>query len=325
VVGVQNIIIWAAKCKKRVRVSGYRHSWSSLFSDDDQILICTLSLRKSNVIPAFSQINEPTLDPDNELECIELVGDEFVDQEDGKTKRLCRIGCATTSEMFRKHIVKNSSSSTSYFDYTVPINIIMVEITFGGSNAPICHGAGLRHKTLSDLVVAIEFVDANGKLRKVSDPILIKAAAGCFGLLGMITHIVMKLDKLTYAELNPQMVDLSLTIPPSAAQMKNFPKQLTKLLNSNGYKTPQQLQSAWEKFTSDAENKYYSEWFWFPYQSKCWVNVWDNTTDKTGAVDYPGDTVAFIQELEDWAGQISSNSVLKALPPSWQGRVLGIL
>jgi len=29
--------------------------------------------------------------------------------------------------------------------YTLPLNVSMVEIAFGGSNAPICHGAGFRH------------------------------------------------------------------------------------------------------------------------------------------------------------------------------------
>ena len=65
--------------------------------------------------------------------------------------------------------------------YTIPLNVIMSEITFGGSNAPICHGAGLRNKTLSDLVYEIEFVNANGELQKVNDSNQLKAAAGCFG------------------------------------------------------------------------------------------------------------------------------------------------
>ena len=37
--------------------------------------------------------------------------------------------------------------------WTLPLDVIAVMITYGGSNAPICHGAGLRHKTLSDLVI----------------------------------------------------------------------------------------------------------------------------------------------------------------------------
>ena len=69
----------------------------------------------------------------------------------------------------------------------------------GGVNGPICHGAGISHKTLSDYVRRIEYVDCNGKLRAVDDPYLIKAAAGAFGLLGVVTHITFELDAMTYA------------------------------------------------------------------------------------------------------------------------------
>lgn len=57
-------------------------------------------------------------------------------------------------------------------------------ITAAGANAPICHGAGIRHNTLSDLVREINYVDANGMTQSVSDPDLLRAAAGAFGLLG---------------------------------------------------------------------------------------------------------------------------------------------
>lgn len=54
----------------------------------------------------------------------------------------------------------------------------------GGSNAPICHGAGITHKTLSDLVREIEYVDVHGEVQTLGDPAMLKAAAGAFGLLG---------------------------------------------------------------------------------------------------------------------------------------------
>ena len=37
--------------------------------------------------------------------------------------------------------------------WTLPLDIIAVMITYGGSNAMICHGAGIKNKTLSDLVL----------------------------------------------------------------------------------------------------------------------------------------------------------------------------
>lgn len=67
----------------------------------------------------------------------------------------------------------------------------MPRITFGGSNALMCHGGGIRHKTISDLVRKIEYVDANGEHQNVTDPAQLRAAAGSFGLLGAyhnLTH-----------------------------------------------------------------------------------------------------------------------------------------
>ena len=60
----------------------------------------------------------------------------------------------------------------------------MSRTTFGGSNALMCHGGGIRHKTISDLVRRIEYVDANGEYQSVTDATQLKAAAGSFGLLG---------------------------------------------------------------------------------------------------------------------------------------------
>ena len=44
----------------------------------------------------------------------------------------------------------------------------MIEITLAGSNAIICHGAGLNTKTLSDLVYELEYVDCQGNLQKLT-------------------------------------------------------------------------------------------------------------------------------------------------------------
>ena len=71
------------------------------------------------------------------------------------------------------------------WNWTLPLNVIMVEITFGGSNAPIYHGAGIGNQTLSDLVASIEFVNPLGQVQTVKDPGQLAAAAGCFGLLGI--------------------------------------------------------------------------------------------------------------------------------------------
>ena len=45
------------------------------------------------------------------------------------------------------------------------MNIIAAMITCGGSNATITHGAGIKNKNLSDIVLKIEFVNALGELQ----------------------------------------------------------------------------------------------------------------------------------------------------------------
>ena len=143
-------------------------------------------------------------------------------------------------------------------------------ITLGGSNAPICHGAGIRHKTLSDLVREISYVDANGNVQSVSDSTLIKAAAGSFGLLGVVTHLTLEFDRMTYALMQPKKVPVSLAIPPPLDYIaKNkVPRPLNKKYSAT------QLEAARLDFIDRATKDYYSEWFWFPYQDEAWVNCW---------------------------------------------------
>ena len=155
--------------------------------------------------------------------------------------------------------------------YTLPLNVIMVEITFGGSNAPICHGAGIKHQTLSDLVYAIEYVDANGVFRTIGpeDSHFLEASSGCFGLIGVVTHLVLKLDKMSYAIMKPQKIDVIDAIPPPNDMLSLVPKAL------RGERSDEQIASAQKRFEEQA-GYYYSEWFWFPYSDQVWVNCWQN-------------------------------------------------
>ena len=104
---------------------------------------------------------------------------------------------------------------------TLPLNVIMVEITLGGSNAPICHGAGRQHQTLSDLVRSIEYIDANGNLRTVDKPEYLRAAAGCFGLMGVVTHLTLEFQPMTYANMTPVKIPVMKVRP--IAPVENIP------------------------------------------------------------------------------------------------------
>lgn len=197
--GVQEIVKYAKREKMNVRASGYRHSWSSIFGKNGQIMISTLGLHQATMLPNIESLPGSQLfEPHTELNTIEFVGTP----QPGK-KRLVRVGTAVTNQMFRRWCNQQELPKAS----SLPLNVIMVEITMGGSNAPICHGAGRRHPSLSDLVYAIEYVDEGGQLRTINKDEhaeFMVVAAGCFGLLGIVTHITLELDPMTYAVLTPR-------------------------------------------------------------------------------------------------------------------------
>ncbi len=293
-VGVQNIVKYAKKHNKKVRVSGYRHTWGNLYSANDEILISSLSLRVATHLPA----PHPPLDPSSDLQGIEMVGTIV---ENGETKGLCKIGAATTNEHFRRWATGDHGGNPS--GWTVPLNVIMVEITWGGSISAICHGAGLQHKCLSDQVYEIEYVDPNGALQTVTDPELLKAAAGCFGLLGVVTSITLKLDKMTYAKMRPYKQRVGLTIPPPAGMKIPAGIDMTGIEQAD-------LDAAWERFVSDAENSYFSEWFWFAFQKDCWVNCWNNDGAEADAKPYPSKLDTLFEEAQTYIADLIVDSKL---------------
>ncbi len=151
--------------------------------NDDQVLVVSLLPLKQ--AEAIKGLKLEIADPDNEFQFIELLNKTI--EEDGTEKRLCKIGAGTTNEQFRTWIVKESrkNGSTSCWNdwWTLPFNAIIVQITFGGgSNAPICHGAGRKSNALSDLVASIEIINPHGELQTIDDPFqqLQSACTGCF-------------------------------------------------------------------------------------------------------------------------------------------------
>ena len=192
----------------------------------------------------------------------------------------------------------------------------------GGVNGPICHGAGARHQTLSDYVKRIEYVDANANHQVISELDQLKAAAGCFGLLGIVTHITLELDEMSYAVLKPLKVPVAKAIPPLTKS------DIPVALRTPEYEsiTQPELESWKNDFAAKASKDYYSEWFWFTYQKRVWVNTWNTTKEPANAEDYPGAEGTFYQWLEGWMGGIvSSTSFFQALPGAWQAQLLATL
>ncbi|KAH0238510.1 hypothetical protein KCV06_g103, partial [Aureobasidium melanogenum] len=78
----------------------------------------------------------------------------------------------------------------------------------------MCHGSGFAHKSINDYIGSLEFVDVKGEVRTITDRGELHAALGCFGLVGIITHVTYEVKKMTFAVMQPRKVKTMLAIPP---------------------------------------------------------------------------------------------------------------
>ncbi|KAJ3028787.1 UNVERIFIED_CONTAM: hypothetical protein HDU68_000910 [Siphonaria sp. JEL0065] len=280
---VQEIVLWSNQHNLRVRCAGYRHSWANIFSDNEQILI-------SFVKP--QNLGPPTIhelrNPENDLHVIQ----EAFEYGQGVHK----VGPAVTNEMLRQYCIDGGK-------WSMPFNVIMTEITFGGSNAPICHGAGTTSKTLSDLVVAMEIINVHGKIMLITDPVELTAASGCFGILGPVVSLYLKLVPMEVALMDPKVLPREQIVPRK-------------------HEGPE-----WDAFVENI-GKYYCEFFVFPHQSRGWLNCWNKTPllpdeDVSELTDFPSFWVAEAQNIQTYLAELSRRTVFKALPGKLQGQIIG--
>jgi hypothetical protein len=104
-----------------VRCGGYRHSWSSTFSEDKQILVSLLNLEQVTTLPDTMSITAEHIDPQNELKTIELAAPHgLVASGNVGEKALVRVGVSVTNEQFRRWAVKNDA-------WSLPVDVILVE------------------------------------------------------------------------------------------------------------------------------------------------------------------------------------------------------
>lgn len=166
------------------------------------------------------------------------------------------------------------------------------------------HGAGHKTKTLSDLVDRIEYVDPNGTLQSIpsvqspnddKSKQALSVASGCFGLLGVVTHITLRLEQMSVAEMKPTIIPLFQAIPLPSDMVDKLPSKLKDKYEKEYVKDHQKNEKQYiEDFERRAKEDYYAEWFWFPLHDDVWVNTWGDPipstpTDTHGAKDYPSE------------------------------------
>ena len=268
--GICNIIKWANATNFRVRV--LEHFNELLYTSINQCIF-------------ISMIN--SIDSQNISDLQEI---KIVNISEDKTKAYIRIGSAITNEQLRKwsiDMLENNGNS-----WTMPLNSV-VETTFGETNANICHGVGLKYKNLSNLVRCIEFVNVKGELQIIDNPLHLTAAAGCFGLLGIITELVLELDVMTYSKWKPEIMPMTLAIPPSENYI--FAPNIKKYFDFDFDFDNEELI---KEFDYKCKNTY-SEWFWVPFSKNSWVNTLNSDgliEDPNFTLDYPSLSEMFLQK-----------------------------
>lgn len=160
-------------------------------------------------------------------------------------------------------------------------------ITTGGIIGSICHGSGLSHKTINDYVRSIEYIDANGLVQSIADPDELHAVLGCFGLIGIISHVTYEVKKMTYAVMRPRKVKTMLAIPPPD------PSQVPEALRAEVDEA--ELPDAIAEFERRASQDHYAEWSWFSYQSDVLVNTWSTVSSGQDQTDYTTPIQTFLQ------------------------------
>ncbi len=267
---VQNIVQFCIDNQLRIRVSGYRHSFGPVFAESGHVLISMLPEHTASTLPHKELPNPSPEELPNDSLLKVRVQDNSLDRYDPHF--LVTVGPSVTNY----HLV----NLCKRYGMILPFNVVMTEISLGGSNAGICHGAGAQWKTLSDLVTSITWVNNQAKCQTVNatEPDLLRAAAGALGLLGPVVEITLKLLPLRYAVLKPRKVRSPQAVPPPVdfTVPRRWPQP-----PKNKIETDNEI---FEKLVRDS---WYCEFFWFPFQKDSWVNCWEANGTAQDAKEYP--------------------------------------
>ncbi|EJD43024.1 FAD-binding domain-containing protein [Auricularia subglabra TFB-10046 SS5] len=252
--GVRRVARWAARTGRKLRVSGYRHTWSDLWTEDGEVILTFVHPDGRETLPYadapagwHSELHGVSLEP--------AFGVGYA-----------RVMAGTSNNEFREWCFNNGKP-----EWSLPFNVVVAEVTFGGSTSTICHGAGMGTPTLCDLVAEVRYVDARGKDQVVSDPDELRAASGAFGFLGIVTSVVLRLKTATVAEMRPTQVPLVLCIPPPDGFP--LPEIVQRQVEEAGI-TQEDIKRARREFVRRAEEDHFHEFFWYPYQKNAWLNTW---------------------------------------------------
>eukprot|EP00118_Oscarella_pearsei_P025197 m.307717 g.307717 ORF g.307717 m.307717 type:complete len:730 (+) comp42705_c0_seq1:193-2382(+) len=158
---VKVIIKIAHFARMKVRTVGATHTWTSLYPDQDQVLI-----------------NPQLLLPEPGSQEAEY---------DATTHRVTVL-CNVTTSALKHHQLENG--------YNFMFNTVLGGVTYGGIIGTGCHGVGQNCPAHPDLVKEIQVVNSDGELITYSetDEPMLRAVTTSMGLFGFIYKITFEVD-----------------------------------------------------------------------------------------------------------------------------------
>jgi L-gulonolactone oxidase len=150
-------------------------------------------------------------------------------------------------------------------------------ISVAGAVALSCHGCGKHTGTLSDLVVGMTILNAEGELIEIGDddPDLLRAAQVNLGTLGIIINVTFQCEP----------------------EFKLAATDTGKVSVRDALDNAQQLY----------EQHDYLEYFWYPFTDNVWVKTWDRVPNVVPDIKAPGRFEDFRQRTLG----VTSNAILK--------------
>lgn len=206
---LSTIVRFAREHGRRVRAVATGHSWTPLVPTDD-------------VLVDITGVNRVTLD-----------------LSDAAAPRVT-MECGATVEAVN-HVLEAAG-------YALPSNVVLESVRFGGLIATGSHGSGWSNHTLSDLVHAIEIVDAAGELRRfeagVDSEEIMNAARLQLGMFGLIYRMTLNIKPTWTVHAQDRRV-------PISEVMENLPAWVAQYDNL--------------------------DLFWWPLADRFWVKTWTRT------------------------------------------------
>lgn len=206
---LSKVVHFARETGSHLRAVATGHSWSAIAATDE-ILVDITALNRVTL-----DLNDPTA-PRVTMEC-----------------------GATVQEV--NHVLEAAG-------YALPCNVVLESVRFGGLIATGSHGSGWNNHTLSDLVHAIEIIDASGTLRRFETGIdseeVMNAARLHLGMFGLIYRMTLNVQPTW----NVHAKDQRISIQTALDHMPEWVQQNDNL-----------------------------DLFWWPLSSQFWVKSWTRT------------------------------------------------